>query len=81
MAINWERDRNAQLWRSASRADKETDAMLSRAGATRTRKASDRQIDYLQALLQKAGRRPYTDAEVAILTVDSASRLIKSLAP
>ena len=80
MAINWERDRNAQLWRSASRADKEADAALGRAGAIQGRKASARQIDYLQALLQKAGRRPYTDDEVAALTVDVASRLIKALA-
>lgn len=78
MAMNWEKNRSASMWRSSERAGRESEAAIGRVSATPTRLASARQIDYLQALLEKAGRRAYTPEEVSSLTANIASRLIKA---
>lgn len=41
--------------------------------------ATPRQVEYLQTLLARAGRRQLTEAEVKALRVGAASDLIKSL--
>lgn len=43
------------------------------------RKASDYQLQYVQGLLRKAGRREYTEQQLQELTVFQASRLIECL--
>lgn len=43
------------------------------------RKASDYQLNYIQGLLRKAGRREHTEQELQDLTVFQASRLIEFL--
>lgn len=41
--------------------------------------ATAKQLAYIESLLVSAGRRPYTQQEAAMLTIASASRLIKQL--
>lgn len=72
--MNWEKVRAAQQWDTYVRKAPKPGPrpVLARA-------ASEKQKDYIQGLLKKAGRRAFSADELDTLTIDSASRLIKDL--
>lgn len=70
MAMNWEKNRNARLWRASERS-----AYTSPPGPSRP--ATPKQIGYLKALMEKAGHPPVPAKDVDLLTMTTASGLIK----
>ena len=70
MAMNWEKNRNARLWRSSERK-----AYTSPPGASRS--ATPKQISYLKALMEKNGQPPMSEKDLGLLTTVTASGLIK----
>jgi hypothetical protein len=71
--MDYGKARRCELWRESART------AWSGGVPSIFQRASARQIDYVQLLLKKLGRRPLAPAELAKLTVASASRLIETL--
>lgn len=69
--LDWEKAGRVRAWRDSERS------AWSGHVPPAVLKASEKQIGYMQALLRRAGRRELTAVEVAALTMDGASRLIK----
>lgn len=68
--MDWDKASRAQAWRDAGK-----NAWRGNVPPA-TMRATLRQIEYLRALMAKAGRRAFTPAEESMLTIARASRLI-----
>jgi hypothetical protein len=72
--IDYDKARRAEQWRQATYA-----GLGDRAPAAPAKRATAKQLDFIQGLLKKTGRRQLSRAELAVFTMDSASRMIKTL--
>jgi hypothetical protein len=71
--MNWDKAKRAQDWQQHVRNSWSGHVPSS------IKLPTQKQINYLQSLLEKRGRRRFTEEELGFLTAASASRMIEEL--